>query len=328
VRRFFEQIWEEKGHLAWILSPLSLLYLVGWRTYLLIYELGLKKAYQPTIPTLCIGNCTAGGSGKTPFTLHVAEQLTQRGIAVVLSTSGYHSPKYQRATLAPDGPLDPAIWSDEAAMFRDLLPTVHLIVGHDRVAAAQIAEQHFPQSALLMDDGFQHLRLKPQLSLIIEPELENDFCFPAGPYREPRTLGAKRATRVLTYDRDLQPLPIQLRTSSGEQAIQKGQANALCAIAHPYRFFNSLETIGITLAAKITLPDHDDLTDLSALKKLNPELPLIVTAKDFVKLKYKNVPLPQTVLVANYQVAPREPEAFFDWLISQINEIRRDKEVH
>lgn len=321
MKATIERAWEEKGNLAFILSPLSLLYQLGWRTYLAIYELGFKKPYIPRIPTIVIGNFTAGGSGKTPFTLFLAETLHAKGHQIVLSTSGYGSPKYQGATLAPVGPLNVAEWGDESTMFRELLPDIPLVVGHDRVAAAQIAEKEFPHHIILMDDGFQHLRLKPDLSLIIDPDLENDFCFPAGPYREPKSVGSKRASRILNYDQHLQPLPLQINPPISP----KSKVNALCAIGQPHRFINSLQTLGIEVQKSILRPDHDPLTDGNLLTNLDPKLPLVVTAKDYVKLK--NHPDSQRfkIHIANYQVAPRNREAFFDWLESQIHELYKEK---
>ncbi|ARU42420.1 tetraacyldisaccharide 4'-kinase [Armatimonadetes bacterium Uphvl-Ar1] len=321
VKAAIERAWEEKGHLAYILSPLSLLYQLGWRTYLAIYEFGLKKPHIPTIPTIVVGNFTAGGSGKTPFTLYLAQALTERSHPIVLSTSGYGSPKYHGATLAPKGSLDVEEWGDESTMFRELLPDLPLIVGHDRVAAAQLAAQQFPDHILLMDDGFQHLRLKPDLSLIIEPDLENDFCFPAGPYREPKSVGARRATRVLTYDEHIQPLPLLLNPPLPSNT----KVNALCAIGQPHRFLNSLQTIGLQVQKAALRPDHDPLTAGNLFANLDPELPLVVTAKDYVKLKNHPESQYYQISIANYLVAPKHPEEFLNWLESQIHELRKEK---
>jgi len=325
VRSFFEKAWEEKGHIAWILFPLSLLYQAGWRVYLAIYQLRLKKAYVAKIPAICVGNCTAGGSGKTPFTLYLAENLIKRGHQVVLSTSGYGSPHYKGATLAPEGSLKVSEWGDESTMFRVILPTLPLIVGHDRVAAAKLAEHHFPNAILLMDDGFQHLRFKPDISLVIEPSLENDFCFPAGPYREPPSLGEKRATRVLTYDEHIHPLPLEITPICGEPLPKGASVQVLCAIGQPHRFLNSLQTAGITVKYQKILPDHDPLVEGNLLTELDHRIPLAVTAKDYVKLKNHPDISRFKVAIVNYRVAPRDPDSFFSWIESKIDELKKEK---
>ncbi|MFM9874717.1 MAG: tetraacyldisaccharide 4'-kinase [Fimbriimonadaceae bacterium] len=325
MRSFFEKAWEEKGHVAWILFPLSLLYQLGWCAYLAIYQFGLKKAYSAQIPTICVGNCTAGGSGKTPFTLYLAEALTNRGHQVIISTSGYGSPRYSGAALAPGGELDVNIWGDESTLFRHLLPDMPLIVGHDRVEAAKVAEKNFPNGILLMDDGFQHLRFKAGISLIIDPILENDFCFPAGPYREPLSIGTKRATRVLNYDEDIHPLPLEVTSFSGEKLPKQSAIQALCAIGQPHRFLNGLEAMGFQLKRTKILPDHDPLNAGNLLSEFDPNLPLLVTAKDFVKLKYHPDISRFNVAIVNYRVAPRDPESFFSWIESKIDELKKEK---
>ncbi len=325
MRSFFEKVWEEKGHIAWILFPLSLLYQAGWRAYLAIYQLKFKKAYTAKIPTICIGNCTAGGSGKTPFTLYLAEALIKRGHQVILSTSGYGSPRYHGATLAPEGSLAVKEWGDESTMFRELLPNLPLIVGHDRVAAAKVAEQNFPDATLLMDDGFQHLRFQADITLVIEPSLENDFCFPAGPYREPPELGAKRATRVLTYEEHIHPLPLEVTTISGEPFKKGTSVQALCAIGQPHRFINSLQTAGITVKYQKILPDHDPLLEGNLLSEFDSRIPLAVTAKDYVKLINHPDISRFKVAIVNYRVAPRDPESFLSWIESKIDELKKEK---
>ena len=324
MRRFFEQAWEEKGHIAWILAPLSLLYQFGWRAYLAIYQSGIKKPYMPRVPTICVGNCTAGGSGKTPFTLWLAETLTARGHSIVLSTSGYGSPHYKGAAITPQGILDVKEWGDESSMFRELLPDLPLIVGHDRVLAAQLAAQNYPDHILLMDDGFQHLRIKPQISLLIEPLLENDFCFPAGPYREPPSLGEKRATRTLTYESDIHPLPLDAKTLNGKPLPKKTTVQLLCAIAHPSRLTNSLQVAGFHVKYTQIQPDHDPLDAGNLLESIDPKYPLVVTAKDYVKLKNHPDLHRFQVVIVNYRVAPRNPDAFFTWIESKINECRKE----
>lgn len=303
-----------------MLSPLSLLYQLGWRAYLLCYSSGLLKRYRPAVRTICVGNCTAGGSGKTPFTLYLAEALAARGIPVAVSTSGYGSPRYQGAALAPAGPLNVREWGDESTMFRELLPDIPLIVGHSRVEAAKIAEREFPDRLLLMDDGFQHLPLQPWISLVIEPQLENDFCFPAGPYREPPSLGQRRATRTLTYDRDIHPLPLLVRTPAGDP-VPKGPIHILCAIAHPQRLIDSLALAGYPAQSALTLPDHDPLDAGNLLSRFKGDTPLAVTAKDYVKLKLHPDLARLCVALVDYRVAPRDPDEFFSWLEQKLQEL-------
>lgn len=325
VKKFFEDAWATKGMAAWLLLPSSFLYQLGWRGYLAIYQLGIKKAHIPEVPTICIGNLTAGGSGKTPFTLAIAEHLISTGRKVVISTSGYGSPKYHRASVAPAGELDIDIWGDESTMFRTLLPDTPLIVGHDRVEAAKLAAKNFADHVMLMDDGFQHLRIKPDLSIIIEPEVENDFCFPAGPYREPISVGHSRADRVMTYGADLIARPITIENVQGEPIVKGNRVAVLCAIGQPHRFSNALLTAGYQVTEAVVKPDHDRLDAGNLLEKLNPLLPLVVTAKDFVKLRKRQNLEGRRVSIAHYRVTPRNENEFYPWIESIIDELHKEK---
>ncbi|MEQ1824102.1 MAG: tetraacyldisaccharide 4'-kinase [Fimbriimonadaceae bacterium] len=195
------EIWEGNSFKAIgirvILSPASWLYALGWSCYRLAYDFGLKKSAKPHKNIICVGNLVAGGSGKTPITIYIARLLAEMGDQVVISASGYGGPHSEAAELAPKGELDPKIWGDEPALLRDELPEVPLIVGRRRVLAAEICAQNFPDAVLLMDDGFQHLPLAKDISILVEPDLRNKQCLPAGPYREPQS-SLKRADLVLS----------------------------------------------------------------------------------------------------------------------------------
>ena len=305
-----------------LLAPLSLLYWLVWEGYLLIYRLGLKKPSEPHRPVLCIGNLVAGGSGKSPVTLYVAELLTAAGRKVVLGCSGYGAPHSEGATWAPDGPLDAREWGDEPAMFRSLAPKFPIIVGRNRVQAASICHEKAPDAILLMDDGFQHLPLRKHLSILLDKPQANTMCLPAGPYREPRR-NRSRADLVLpngfkpTFRIESFVRPDGTRISAPTGA----QANVLCALADPSRFMDDLAQLGIHVTAKAILPDHDRLDAGNLFASLNQNLPVIVTAKDWVKLQYGPDISQREIWIAR-QEARIEPEAEFrDWLTRKLDEL-------
>ncbi|HVL40476.1 MAG TPA: tetraacyldisaccharide 4'-kinase, partial [Fimbriimonadaceae bacterium] len=195
-----EEIWYGDGWkpaaVRTLLTPLSWLYTLGWQSYLGMYRLGLKRPQEPHRPVLCVGNLVVGGSGKSPLVLHLARLLRNLGQDVVVSASGYGSPRAAGASVAPDGPLDPAEWGDEPAMLRWLQPDLPIVVGRRRVLAAQLVARSWPGSVMLMDDGFQHLPLHKHLTLLLDPDIPNSQTLPAGPYREPR-VNRSRADLVL-----------------------------------------------------------------------------------------------------------------------------------
>src|ERR1022692_4001728 len=118
----FEDVWHSPTLGAAVsrilLTPASWLYAFGWEAYASTYRLGLKRPKEAHRPVICIGNLVVGGSGKTPATLAVAQLLLDMGEPIVLSVSGYGSPRSEAASIAPMGPLPAAKWGDEPAMVR------------------------------------------------------------------------------------------------------------------------------------------------------------------------------------------------------------------
>lgn len=307
-----------------MLSPLSALYAAGWIAYQSVYNLGLKKAAEPHKAVITVGNLIAGGSGKTPTTVYVAGLLRKLGTDPVVSVSGYGAPRAREATIAPDGELSAKDWGDEAAMFRWFMPDLTLVVGRDRVLAATLVHERWPDRVMLMDDGFQHLRLKQPATIVLDPNPANNFCMPSGPYREPRSLGLKRAGLVLpNTEMTLTRGPTEFRQVSGpERDLQSTPVNVLCALARPYRLVNALQHEGFETGVVRVLPDHDPLSRGTLLKEFDPKVPLVVTAKDWVKLRERKDIDGRIVFACWYDVRV-EPEGLFeDWIRRKLDGFR------
>jgi tetraacyldisaccharide 4'-kinase len=270
-----------------LLTPLSWLYAAGWQAYLNLYLAGLKKPKEPHKPVICVGNLTTGGSGKTPLTLHLFDLLKEMGREVVVSCSGYGSEGQVAAALAPEEELVSSLWGDEAAMLRWLRPEMRLIVGRNRVRAADICHREFPSAVLLLDDGFQHLPLRKHLSIVLdESNPKNSGCLPAGPYREPRR-NRSRADLVLPGEFQIIESSkgfFDPRDPSSGPEIQEVQV--LCALGRPDRFLASMASYSVKTAK--ALPDHDPLTGGTLFEGFDRDLPIVVTAKDWVKLRRRS----------------------------------------
>lgn len=296
-------VWQKTGPINWLLAPLSAVYAVGWEVYLGVYRLGLKRPYQAKVPVLCVGNLRVGGTGKTPFVRALCAWLLERGHRVVVSASGYGSPHEANAQIAPPGPLDSRSWGDEPALLRDALPQVQMIVGRNRVQAAKLAELHFADSILVMDDGFQHLPLKKSATILLRPAPDlNRLCMPAGPYREP-AWNYRRANLVIpdsgAIDRQL-----TLRSTRGSEVgpEQSRTVDAMCAIANPSGLRDALMASGLQVRKFVALSDHDPLSDPDLMAQFEADIPLVVTSKDWVKLRHRNDLASMQIWVADYEV--------------------------
>lgn len=320
-----EDHWEKIDPVAAALAPLAWLYAGGWRAYEAMYQLGIKKPHRPPNPVICVGSLLAGGAGKTPVTLAVADHLLALGRRVIISTPGYRSEHQEEAALAPDGILDPAAWGDETALIRWLRPGIPLIAGRPRVPASKIAAELDPEAVLLMDDGYQHLPLRKDVSIIIDPpDLTNRWTIPAGGYRQPWRAGRRRADLVL-------PGTFALKTEQTRfvapdlsiQEVPKGAVNLLCGIARPERFRRSVESAGAEVDQFVVLPDHDPMTAGTLLDRFPLDRPLVVTGKDWVKLRQRNDLGRRTILIATHEVRIEPEELFRQWIKSRLDEVAK-----
>ncbi len=314
------ELWESSAPAARLarvaLTPLSWLYAGGWQAYLLTYRLGLKRPQAPHRPVLCVGNLQSGGSGKSPLVRHLVDVLREMGREVVVSCSGYGAPHAEAAALAPDGPLDAAVWGDEPAMLRELVPDLPLVVGRRRVLAAQLVHEAHPRAVMLMDDGFQHLPLRKTVSLVLDPERPpNRRCLPAGPYREPRRNRARADLVLPGRFRVVEEAPWLEETSSS--AIPWPERFAvLCALGQPARFLASLPSTPVQTRL---LPDHDPLAAGTLFDGMDPALPVVVTAKDWVKLRARTDLDGRRILIARHAVRVEPAAEFRTWLAERLN---------
>lgn len=309
-----------------LLTPASWLYAIGWQGYLTIYRLGFKKAKRPHSPVVCVGNLQVGGTGKTPFTVHVADVLAALGHEVVVSCSGYGSPAAEAARVAPEGPLRASEWGDEAALFRDLRPEIPLIVGRRRVLAGELCHEHFPDAVLLMDDGFQHLPLAKDIAIVLDPEVPNRRCLPAGPYREPWA-NRRRADLIVPGEFSVAVRPQEFLDRRGSAVKLPGKVDVLCGLGQPQRFLDGLRQAGVDLGEVLLMPDHDPLTTGNLLSAFSGTRPIVVTGKDWVKLRERTDTDRYEFLIATREVVVEPQAEFREWLRTKLNGISRTKKA-
>ncbi|HRJ27281.1 MAG TPA: tetraacyldisaccharide 4'-kinase [Fimbriimonadaceae bacterium] len=320
----FRHLDQPAGLASVLLAPLSLLYAGGWWAYESMYRLGLKKPKEPHRPVLVVGNLTVGGTGKTPLTAYLAQLFRRSGHEVVLSASGYGSPASEEAQCAPAGPLIASRWGDEPAYYRWLMPDLPLIIGRNRVRAAEICAERFPNAILLLDDGFQHLPLKKHLALILDPDpAPNPLCLPAGPYRQPRSAGRRKADAVIPGTWDLVRQGPVFRDAEGRPCDRPATQpiQLLSAIGSPARLRQSFIDAGYELIHEVHRPDHDPLTAGNLWASFDPQKPILVTAKDWMKLRERTDLAPLTLWIVDYEVRLKPEPEFTRWLLAKIHEI-------
>lgn len=260
--------WYRTTPLHLILFPLSLLFrlLVALRRAL--YRGGILPSYKLPVPVIVVGNISAGGTGKTPLTLALAQQLIDRGRHPLIVSRGYGGTAQQPRHVDADS--DARQVGDEPLLMarRNLCP---VWIGKDRAAAAQAALQTHPQcDVVLCDDGLQHYRLQRDAEVAVIDGARgfgNGFMLPAGPLREPvarlRTVdavvvnGGKTSTGQ--YAMRLSGEVFHNLLDPGKTAaaghFHKLNNHAVAGIGHPPRYFRYLQTLGIPFTPH-AFPDH------------------------------------------------------------------------
>ncbi len=183
---------------AYLLAPFALIFRVitGVRNFL--YDFEILKSFQSPIPTLVVGNLSVGGTGKTPMVEFLIRNL-QKELKIAVLSRGYgrKSKGFLEAKLES---TPEEIGDEPLQIYRNFNGEIPVFVGEDRVRALEIISQKTPETRLMiLDDAFQHRRLKGDFYCLLTPfsrPFSSDFLLPSGRLRESRS-GAKRADMIV-----------------------------------------------------------------------------------------------------------------------------------
>lgn len=285
------------GPLGILLAPLGWLYARIAAARVQAYHSGRWKSVRPPMPTLSIGNIAAGGTGKTPLLFATLSWLHKHDATVGVLSRGYGG--------------------DEGRMLEERFPQVRLIEGKDRVAGLHKLLSKDPPELLLLDDGFQHLKLQRDVDIVvIDATRPFGRCFPAGLFRESIS-ALMRADLVVVsraelvsekkllsiwkrINRTRKGKPYQARVEGGVQVRDlrnlktgicvpvsdfKGRNVQLAAgIGNPQSFYSLCENSGMEISSFTRFSDHHAWSQEDA-KGFQQNMPLVVTEKDGVKLR-------------------------------------------
>ena len=302
-----------------ILYLLSIIYGVCINLRNVLFDYNILKSKEHKIAVICIGNLSMGGSGKTPLTNYIAKTLSQDYKIAILSRGyGRKSSKFKyvelNSTISAVG--------DEPLQLKINNPNCIIAVNSNRnYGVEKILFDHPKTNVILLDDGFQHRRIKAGLNIIVTPFYKSfvkDKLLPLGTLREP-TNEARRADIILisktpenATSMEKKELIKHLNLKAHQKAYfssiiyhkyksihnnakmkdERGYSITLVSgIAEPNPIVEHLEKEGkkVTL---IKFPDHHNYTQkdvkniLSIHKKNKSSKKLILTTeKDATKLK-------------------------------------------
>jgi len=302
-----------------ILSAAGKLYGSGINIRNYLYDRGIFRSAGLGRPTVSIGNITAGGTGKTPVVAYVAGLLTQNSQKICILTRGYGRKDQNERVVVSDGAsvlANARTAGDEPVeLANKLLGKAIVIADADRVAAAAWARGNFDVSAFVLDDGFQHRRVKRDLDIVLIDATDpfGGGMIPAGTLREPLT-NLQRADAIILTRADLigstndiiekihgfnsrASIFTACNSITNIRDLKTGQIQpeppqnsyAFCAIGNPKSFFELLKRNVGEPVGKRAFRDHhffsqNDIDELTSEAKKAGAVSLITTAKDAVKL--------------------------------------------
>lgn len=283
----------------------------------------MAKPYDPGIPVICVGNVVAGGAGKTPICLSIADYVKSRGVSPVFLGYGYGG--LYGGPLVVDPHQHQAIHVGDEALL--LTRSAVTIIGEDRASAARLAASE-SADLLIMDDGFQNPYVKKSLSLLVvdgEYGLGNGRVIPAGPLREKFDDAVARADAVVLYGVDKHDLfsrvspekqILRARLAPDQMQIEKLRNKKLIAFAgigRPQKFFDMLTNLGLNVVSCHAFPDHHYFSSAEIVllqqKAAEAGAALVTTAKDLVRLEW---PLREGIIPIHVSVQWADVEQFHD----------------
>lgn len=308
---------------AMILRGLSVVYQAWQEVRVAAYSTGLIRSVRLSAPVISVGNLTLGGTGKTPTVMTVCRLLLAQGHRPVVLSRGYGGSIGKAVRVVSNSigsPQGPDEVGDEPFLMADRLWGVPVVVSSDRVSAARYALETLHPDVFVLDDGYQHHRLKKNLNLLVVDAGEpfgNGNVFPRGTLRESihqlgradavllthvvdpeQTLELQKFIRQYLSDRRIftsrHRIVELVQLVSGNplpyEKIRGMRILAVAGIGQPDRFVRMLKEGGADPAAVCLYPDHyryrlEDLDEIEAEAKRLEVRWIVTTEKDAVRIR-------------------------------------------
>jgi tetraacyldisaccharide 4'-kinase len=317
-----------------LLLPLAPAYRFALALRELRLRTGLERVRRLGWQVISVGSLSAGGAGKTPLTIALAQLLIANDFAVDVLSRGYGRQSRGAMRVQTDGTADE--FGDEPLMIARETG-VPVYVAPKRYDAGLLAEtvagkrEPVRRTVHLLDDGFQHRQLARDVDIVIFGREDwHDHLLPAGNLREPRS--AIRRADVIAIPAEEAELEAGLRQLGWTGTVWRirrrmdvpaidGPAAAFCGIARPEQFFRGLESAGLRLAARTAFRDHhhytgSDFMSLVSAARAAGAAALVTTEKDKVRLDSLAAMLPESLslLTARLRIEIEDEAAAVEWL--------------
>ena len=314
------RFWRSINLLSLLLYPVSLIYLLVSKI-----RFALQSQAKFNKKVICIGNITAGGSGKTPVAIALGKLLIKEGYNIAYACKNYSGNLHQAVEINKQHTTQEVL--DEALLLAKIAPTFVAKTRAEAIALASKTEVDF----IIADDGLQNNSFFKDLSILVmdlKIGFGNNLILPAGPLRETLKSGLKKVDLVFTVGKISQNIKTHLKNkktftiktdftlhnnlqikqyetrgakcvsthelTSNDVVFKNGSCYryvAFAGLAYPEKFFIALKKIGVNVIEKIDYADHHHYTEkeiLYLLAKADKEnARLITTEKDLVRIPNK-----------------------------------------
>lgn len=264
------------------------------------------------VPVISIGNIHAGGTGKTPLVISIANHLVKEGRKPAVVSRGY------KGRLSSKGSIVSITSSardvgDEPLEIARSCPDAGVYIAAERISAARLAAE--TSDVLILDDGFQHRAVGRDIDIVVLPSDSHpalERLLPLGRLREPLQALERADVIVIMHEIELdkpeshfeaiwrdysaapifhairRPKRVLFGPNGSEISIGERRIVAFSGIAHPDRFYRSIEALGGKIVESLNFPDHHNYTtsDLRRIAHLanSDDTIAVTTQKDSARL--------------------------------------------
>lgn len=293
-----------------LLAPLSWLYAAVMDVRNWMFNIGWLREREYKVPTICIGNLSAGGTGKTPHTEWLVEHLRNQGLHVATLSRGYGR-KTKGFVEAASSSCAQDVGDEPLQMYLRFKESVIVAVCEDRCEGiTQLQKRHPELDVIVLDDAFQHRYVRPTMRVLLTDYSRPyyaDHVLPWGRLREKRK-GASRADVIIVTK-----CPPALSSSMQQSIIERlhpmqhqqifftstryaplpidpsnGKISVLAGIAHPQPLIEHLTNEGYDIVDKLIFEDHHNFTDADVARieaSASSVTYIVTTAKDHARLR-------------------------------------------
>ena len=292
LETLIEKVWYSKNIFSLLLSPLSLIYISIIYLRYTLYQLGLISITKINVPTIVIGNIVAGGTGKTPLVIWLAKHFKDKGFLPGIVSRGYGGTYLSNIELVKPT-SNPLLVGDEPVIIARNT-NCPVVVAKKRAKGAKKLVEKYNCNIILCDDGMQHYSLARDIEIAVidgQRRFGNNYCFPAGPLREPKSrifkadlIVSKYNARTCEHKMDYTYHQLvslnELSKTIPISDLHGMTVHAIAGINNPDHFFSYLRSHKLELIIH-KFPDHYSYTEDDV--KFDDNFPVVMTEKDAVK---------------------------------------------